>query len=462
MAHYLALYSALNKIPLPRNLASTATIKGKKVGGIGGLKNKLQGSIKKGIDVFILCETNKRDERHKERSFEHIPADIQNKIKQVHFISWVEQIKIALDETLKNLDEKIIHSCGKSEVQSKQEPKDMEFQATPEQLLAFMFDHGFCGVSRNKENKQGNAIPPASSETGPLQNILSIEFGKKGVFEKIRNLYYEYKQKLNSNSDIDEWYKNELAKLENQNDNEESQEKINEIQEEIKRIKQEAVTKREIAEQSRNNEQKITDIEKEIEEYKQAKVNEEVILENINRKIEENRQNPNQQNPDPNLEADRQTVNQRIAELNGKIVSREAEVANLRKNQSWQELIKEVEELEAQIRHLEEELQNLLKERKLSNYPSNSQLESKKRELEQEYQRKKTESSQGTEQLFLEYENKFKEVAAPLASLIPDISRQLADLGYKKLIIQWKSGKQFARIHLTTTELSVNLEAIKN
>jgi len=109
-----------------------------------------------------------------------------------------------LDEILKNLDEKIIHSCGKSEVQSKQEPKDMEFQATPEQLLAFMFDHGFCGVSRNKENKQGNAIPPASSETGPLQNILSIEFGKKGVFEKIRNLYYEYKQKLNSNSDIDE------------------------------------------------------------------------------------------------------------------------------------------------------------------------------------------------------------------------------------------------------------------
>jgi restriction endonuclease S subunit len=125
-----------------------------------------------------------------------------------------------------------------------------------------------------------------------------------------------------------------LTKLENQNDNEESQEKINEIQEEIKRIKQEAVTKREIAEQSRSNEQKITDIEKEIEEYKQAKVNEEVILENINRKIEENRQNPNQQNPDPNLEADRQTVNQRIAELNGKIVSREAEVANLRKNQS--------------------------------------------------------------------------------------------------------------------------------
>jgi len=87
VAHYLALYSALNKIPLPRNLASTATIKGKKVGGIGGLKNKLQGSIKKGIDVFILCETNKRDERHKEQSFEHIPADIQNKIKQVHFIN---------------------------------------------------------------------------------------------------------------------------------------------------------------------------------------------------------------------------------------------------------------------------------------------------------------------------------------------------------------------------------------
>ncbi|CAJ0641603.1 636_t:CDS:2, partial [Entrophospora sp. SA101] len=97
--------------------------------------------------------------------------------------------------------------------------------------------------------------------------------------------------------------------------------------------------KKRAVEQSRiTNEQKITEIEKEIAGHKQAKANEEVILENVNRQIEENRQNPNQ-NPDQNLEADKQAVSQRIAELSAKIASSEEEIANLRQNQ--QELIKE-------------------------------------------------------------------------------------------------------------------------
>ncbi|CAG8590501.1 2762_t:CDS:2, partial [Ambispora gerdemannii] len=149
VAHYLALYSALNKIPLPRNLASTATIKGVKIGGIGGLKNKLQGSLKKGIDTFILCETNKRDEKYKEQSFEHIPLNIQNKIKQVHFISQVNQIKIALNEILNGTIKEKVHICGKNEFPDKKpekpnkpreppQPDKPDSEITPEQLLSLI------------------------------------------------------------------------------------------------------------------------------------------------------------------------------------------------------------------------------------------------------------------------------------------------------------------------------------
>ncbi|RHZ36025.1 hypothetical protein [endosymbiont GvMRE of Glomus versiforme] len=323
-----------------------------------------------------------------------------------------------------------------------------------------MFDSGFAGVNRSgrdKNEKESINVPSASSETGPLQNILSIEFSKTKVFEKVRELYNEYKQKIDSNQDIEEWYQNELAKLESSSNNEENQERISELQKKIDTLKVEAAAKRETVEQSKNNEQRIIEIEKEIEGYKQAKTNEEVILENINRKIEENQRNPNQ-NPEQNLEAEKQEIIKRIDELNVKITTSEAEIANLRQNQSNQELIKEAEELESQVKQLEEELQKLLREQKLPTSPSSRELETKKRRLEQEYQiRKKLDQDKG--QIYLEYENKFKEVAAPLD--ISNISQQLANLGYKKLIVKWKQGEQFGRIHLTTNEHSVTFEVVK-
>ncbi|CAG8719363.1 6771_t:CDS:2, partial [Ambispora leptoticha] len=167
VAHYLALYSALNKIPLPKNLASTATIKGAKVGGIGGLKNKIQGSLKKGIDTFILSETNKRDEKYEEQSFEHIPPDIQNKIKEVHFISQVNQIKIALNEILNGTIKDKVHVCGKSEIPEKKPEEDKEPRGPP--------------------NKEPQKEPSITSEQllKVVNSVLSLQ---KEYQEKIANL----------------------------------------------------------------------------------------------------------------------------------------------------------------------------------------------------------------------------------------------------------------------------------
>src|SRR4051812_29946581 len=99
VAHYLALYSALNKMPLPRNLASTATIEGDKIGGIGGLQHKLASSVERGIDTFILAQKNESSS-NQEQSFNDTPLNVAEKIKQVHFISQVSQIKTALLEIL--------------------------------------------------------------------------------------------------------------------------------------------------------------------------------------------------------------------------------------------------------------------------------------------------------------------------------------------------------------------------
>ncbi|KLL02980.1 MAG: hypothetical protein MRECE_34c006 [Mycoplasmataceae bacterium CE_OT135] len=435
---------------------------GTKTGAIGGLNLKLEYNVKKGksINIFILSEENKD-------TYENINFSLiyKEKIKQVHFVSFTSQIEIALQEILKEPERKVIHSCGKSEVRDKKqkepEPKTAEVQATPEQLLAYFFDGGWCGISGRQESKTRQtkddypSIPPASPLFGSLQNLFSIQY--KEVSDKTKNLYEEYKQKLNSNSDLEEWYQNELAKLEKSNsnqNNEDSQEKISEIQGEINTLKTEIKAKREMTEQAKINEQRIIEIEKEIAGHKQAKANEEVILENINRQIEENRQNPNQ-----NLEADKQAVSQRIAELSAKITSSEEEIANLRQNQ--QESIKEVEELEFQLKDLEEKLQTLLRNQKLPNSSSSRELENKRRQLEQEYQLRKK-LDQGEEQIYREYENKFKEIAAPLANLIPEIQKQLAKLGYEKLIIRWKQGEQFGRIHLTTLEPSVIFEVEKN
>jgi len=222
VAHYLALYSALNKVALPKNLASTATIKGAKVGGIGGLKHKVEGSIKRGIDTFILCETNKRDEVHKEQSFEHIPADTKNKIKQVHFISQVDQIKTALYEILKEPNQKIVHSCGKEPIPEKEpekpeprgppeKPEKPNSEITSEQLLSLI-------IELSIREKQG--------ENQDFWEKLQMDYGKNANFQEAvnqtKNLHQEYLEKLEklqsgSNGDKQEQImklQSEIAKLE--------------------------------------------------------------------------------------------------------------------------------------------------------------------------------------------------------------------------------------------------------
>ncbi|CAI2192719.1 4767_t:CDS:2, partial [Funneliformis geosporum] len=134
VAHYLALYSALNKVPLPSNLASTGTIKGTKVGAIGGLQHKLEASVENGIDIFILSHKNKKS-TNQEESFDDTPHNVENKIKQVHFISQVDQIEIALNEILDNTVKEKVHICNKDKTPDEQpeKPEQREPPEKPEQ-----------------------------------------------------------------------------------------------------------------------------------------------------------------------------------------------------------------------------------------------------------------------------------------------------------------------------------------
>ncbi|WNE40013.1 MAG: Lon protease [Mycoplasmataceae bacterium] len=149
VAHYLALYSALNKIPLPKNLASTATIKGERVGGIGGLQHKLEASVKSGIDTFILSCENKKDENH-EQSFDDTPHQVESKIKQVHFISQVDQIKTALDEVLNETVREKVHICKKNKIPNK-EPQE-EYSINHEQFLSLATEIFSREVSKNQKD----------------------------------------------------------------------------------------------------------------------------------------------------------------------------------------------------------------------------------------------------------------------------------------------------------------------
>ena len=189
VAHYLALYSALNKIPLPRRLASTATIKGTEVGRIGGLKNKLQGSIKKGMDTFILCEGNEKDiaKRNGEGKLVFLFSDLESKIKQIHFISQVNQIGIALLEILKEPNRHIVHSCGKSpeprrgpeNPEPEEDPNENPSSSiTPEQLLSLVAEFHLREVAedlRDFKNKLMSACHAnEESYQKAVQDVLQI------------------------------------------------------------------------------------------------------------------------------------------------------------------------------------------------------------------------------------------------------------------------------------------------
>ncbi|CAH1756396.1 12199_t:CDS:2 [Entrophospora sp. SA101] len=179
VAHYLALYSALNKIPLPRNLASTATIKGEKVGGIGGLQHKLEASVNNGIDTFILSNENKKD---------------KNK-EQIHFISSVDQIKIALNEILNGNVEEKVHNCGKDKKPEEPQPRDPpqpdkpNSEITSEQLLSLVAEYCLREVpedQRDFKNKLMSSCHNNSDYQGSVVRALKLREEYLGKLEKIQ------------------------------------------------------------------------------------------------------------------------------------------------------------------------------------------------------------------------------------------------------------------------------------
>ncbi|CAI2162420.1 10700_t:CDS:2 [Funneliformis geosporum] len=154
IAYYLALHSLINQIPLPRNLGSTGTVfKRPKVGGIGGLNLKLGYNVgydikkENPINIFILCEENRNKKAcaklnngrcYKENSgsyYDLVSLQIKEKIKQVHFISQVDQIETALNEILKNPNEKFVHSCGSK---PREPPRQPNSEITSEQILTLI------------------------------------------------------------------------------------------------------------------------------------------------------------------------------------------------------------------------------------------------------------------------------------------------------------------------------------
>jgi len=188
VAHYLALWSALNKTPLPKNLASTATIEGDKIGAIGGLQHKLAASIKNGIDTFILAQQNE-SQSNKEQSFADTPPRITEKIKQVHFISQTSQIETALLEILKEPNRHIVHSCGKTPKPGDKPPQSPEpnpnSSITPEKLLSLMAEFSLRG--------------PTQDQKGFHRKLLAFLLENdnfSNTFENVIELHKKYKTKI--------------------------------------------------------------------------------------------------------------------------------------------------------------------------------------------------------------------------------------------------------------------------
>ncbi|CAG8826881.1 32653_t:CDS:1, partial [Racocetra persica] len=191
IAHYLALYSALHKIPLPRNLGSTGTVEGERVGSIGGLRYKLEASVDNGIDTFILAEKNKKH-KNQENSFDDIYPSIESKVKQVHFVSSVKEIEIALNEILNGAIKEKVHVCGKEPIPEKKPEKPernrdppINSEITSEQLLSLITELGI-------REKQG--------ENQDFWEKLQMAYGKNPNYQEAvdqtKNLRQEYLGKL--------------------------------------------------------------------------------------------------------------------------------------------------------------------------------------------------------------------------------------------------------------------------
>jgi len=204
IAFYLALHSLINQTPLPRNLGSTGTVfERPKVGAIGGLNLKLEWNVKKekSINIFILSENNKKCEWASEQSWEHISSQIKEKIKQVHFVSNVDQIKTALQEILKNPKEKLVHSCQKNEIPERKpekpeprEPPQPNSEITSDQVLSLAMELSLRKNQADTEDLREK-----------LQTFFSSNPNYQKAFLKASSLHGEYLEKLkpdNSNKAI--------------------------------------------------------------------------------------------------------------------------------------------------------------------------------------------------------------------------------------------------------------------
>jgi len=195
IAFYLALHSLINQTPLPRNLGSTGTVfERPKVGAIGGLNLKLEWNVKKEkpINIFILSEDNKKCEWTSEQSWEHISSQIKEKIKQVHFVSNVDQIKTALQEILKNPKEKLVHSCQKNEIPERKpekpesrEPPQPNSEITSDQVLSLVMELSLRKNQADTEDLREK-----------LQTFCSSNPNYQKAFLKASSLHEEYLEKL--------------------------------------------------------------------------------------------------------------------------------------------------------------------------------------------------------------------------------------------------------------------------
>jgi predicted ATP-dependent protease len=204
---YLVLHSLLHQIPLPKNLGSTGTIEGQRVGAIGGLNLKLEYSVRKEkpINIFILSIENKKYRGVPSQSYEDLFSYITERVKQVHFVSSIKEIEIALNEILNETIKDKVHVCGdgvRDKRQKEPQSKNMEIQATPEQFLALITDNmiGRREIKKidEKTHEAGHTIPDPQ-----LKEIYQITL-KDPQFSEVINeskiLYSEYKQKIDSNS----------------------------------------------------------------------------------------------------------------------------------------------------------------------------------------------------------------------------------------------------------------------
>ncbi|RIA78866.1 hypothetical protein C1645_842182, partial [Glomus cerebriforme] len=181
IAFYLTLHSLVNRIPLPRNLGSTGTVYGTKTGAIGGLNRKLEYNIKKekSINTFILSEENKNNEPR-----------INKHGQSAHFTRSTSEIETALQEILKNPNEKIIHSCGKEPIPDRKPEKPNQHdpptsEITSEQLLTLITELSI----RKNEGENQDFWEKLQTAYGKNANYLE-------VINQAKNLRQEYLGKL--------------------------------------------------------------------------------------------------------------------------------------------------------------------------------------------------------------------------------------------------------------------------